>query len=111
MYVHNDFDGVLDYLEQSNVASTSTLTPIMLDLWQEAQWRRSSSERQGVNTLEKVDVLRKFHHLQILISRYNIRQGLSAEIMSDILNANRKLESLVHAEECIACSVDKRNKL
>ena len=62
LYVHNDFDGVLDYLEQSNVASTSTLTPIMLDLWQEAQWRRRSSSEGGkvLTLLEKVDVLRKF---------------------------------------------------
>ena len=62
LYVHNDFDGVLDYLKQSNVASTSTLTPRMLDLWQEAQWRKRSASEGGkmLTLLEKVDVLRKF---------------------------------------------------
>ena len=62
LYVHNDFDGVLDYLKQSNVASTSTLTPIMLDLWQEAQWRKSEKckrGRQDVNTSGEGRCLKK----------------------------------------------------
>ena len=62
LYARNDFDGVIEYLKQSNIASTSALTPVMLNLWQEAQWRRRSASEGGkVLTLrERVDVARKF---------------------------------------------------
>ena len=61
LYVHNDFDGVLDYLEQSNIFHIDT------DTYNVGSSARSAVEeeklqrgRQGVNTLKKVDVLRKF---------------------------------------------------
>ena len=62
LYVHNDFDGVLDYLKQSNVASTSTLTPRMLIYGKKHNGGKEVQAREGkmLTLLEKVDVLRKF---------------------------------------------------
>ena len=62
LYAHNDFNGVLEYLKKSNVAATSNLTPVMLELWQEAQWMKKSDSEGGkvLTLLEKVNVSREF---------------------------------------------------
>eukprot|EP00943_MAST-04B_sp_MAST-4B-sp1_P007977 g7977.t1 len=62
LYSDNDFDGVLEYLKKSNVAVSSNLTPVMLVLWQDAQWMKRSASEGGktLTLLEKVRILRKF---------------------------------------------------
>ena len=53
---------LLTYLQNSNVAATSNLTPLMLDIWQEAQFQKKSASEGGktLTLIEKVNVMRMF---------------------------------------------------